>query len=424
MVSSSRGSRGLAVLLVLLVSVLALSPLAAQPEADSAILLIGDGMGPGQVEMAAGAQGAPLAMQRMPYSGMVTTTSLGGGITDSAAAGTALATGYKTENGKIAMSPEGQVYPTILEMSRKQGKSVGVISNDAVWGATPSSFAAHASSRGLYDDIALQMTKSQARVMMGYGKGEFLPASAEGKRKDEKDLIRALQRSGYEVVTNREQLVKAKGTSLVGLFEDGPEAPRLVDSVQAALSRLSANPKGFFLIVEQARVDWKPGDPSGVVADVKELDEAVAAAVDFARKRGRTLVVVTADHETGGCVVNDPSKLRVLGPVKGDADTIAGALNDDRSNVAAVMTEYTGITDLTPEETEAIKTAKDAGPAIGAMLSARAGVAWTSDGDHTATPVRVFAYGPGASRFAGSMDNTEIPGKMGEAMGVAIPAKQ
>jgi alkaline phosphatase len=87
------------------------------------------------------------------------------------------------------------------------------------------------------------------------------------------------------------------------------------------------------------------------------------------------------------------------------------------------MTEYTGITDLTPEETEAIKTAKDAGPAIGAMLSARAGVAWTSDGDHTATPVWVFAYGPGASRFAGSMDNTEIPGKMGEAMGIGIPPK-
>ncbi len=423
MMSSYRVSRRVVLLLALLLSVVAFSPLSAKPEANSAILFIGDGMGPGQVEMAAGAQGKPLAMQRMPYSGVVSTLAVDGDITDSAAAGTALATGHKTKDGIIAMSPEGQVYPTILELSRKQGKSVGVISNDAIWGATPSSFAAHATSRGLYDEIALQMTESRAQVMMGYGQGALLPGSAGGKRKDEKNLLVSLKRSGYEIVTDREQLVKAKGAKLVGLYEDGPAAPRLVDAVQAALSRLSTNPKGFFLIVEQARVDWKPGDPSGVVADVQELDEAVAAAVAFAQKRGRTLVVVTADHETGGLVVNEPSKLGILGQVKGDADSIASHLNADRSNVAEVMAEYAGIKDLTPQEMESIKAAKEPGPAIGAVLSARAGVAWTSDGHHTATPVRVFAYGPGSSRFAGSMENSDIPAKIGAAMGVTIPAK-
>jgi alkaline phosphatase len=425
MMSSCRVSRPLVLCLALLVSALALSPLAAQPEADSVILLIGDGMGPGQVEMAAGAQGAPLAMQRMPYSGLVTTTSLGGKITDSAAAGTALATGHKTENGKIAMSPEGQVYRTILEVCRDQGKSVGIITTDALWGATPACFAAHASSRGLYDEIALQMTKSRARVMMGYGESELLPASADGKRKDEQNLIRALARSGYEIARNREQLVKAKSTNLVGLFEDGPETPTLTEAVQAALLRLSANRKGLFLMVEGARVDWAShgSDPAGTLLEMRNLDGAVAAAVDFARRRGRTLVVVTADHETGGLVINDPNKLRVLAPVKADADAIAGALNDDRSNVAEVMAEYTGIKDLTPEETESIKTAKEAAGAISAVLSARAGLEWTGGGGHTATPVRVFAFGPGASRFAGTMDNTEIPEKIGAATRMVIPAK-
>lgn len=425
MMLGCRASRPLILCLALLVSALALSPLAAQREADSVILLIGDGMGPGQIEMAAGAQGAPLAIQRMPYSGLVTTTSLGGKITDSAAAGTALATGHKTENGKIAMSLEGQIYRSILEVCRDRGKSVGIITTDALWGATPACFAAHASSRGLYDEIALQMTKSQARVMMGYGQSEFLPASADGKRKDEQDLIRTLQRSGYEIARSREQLVEAKSTKLVGLFDDGPETPTLTDAVQAALLRLSANRKGFFLMVEGARVDWAShsSDPAGTLLEMRNLDGAVAAAVDFARGRGRTLVVVTADHETGGLVIDDPSKLRVLAPVKADADAIAGVLNDDRSNVVEVMTEYTGIKDLTPEETESIQTAKEPAAAISAVLSARAGLAWTSGGGHTATPVRVFAYGPGASRFTGSMDNTEIPERIGTTIGIGILPK-
>ena len=156
---------------------------------------------------------------------------------------------------------------------------------------------------------------------------------------------------------------------------------------------------------------------------MQELDEAVAAAVAFAEKRGRTLVVVTADHETGGLVVNDPRKLGLLGLAKGDADSIAGHLNADRSNVAEVMAEYAGLVGLTPQETESIKAAKEPGPAVGVVLSARAGVAWTSNGDHTATPVRVFAYGPGSSRFAGSMENSAIPAKIGAAMGIVVPPK-
>ena len=391
---------------------------AAKPEADSVILFIGDGMGPGQVEMAAGATGEPLVMQRFPYSGTVTTCNVSGRVTDSAAAGTALATGVKTNNGMIAVSPDGKKLETILERCQKRGKSAGVITNDAIWGATPSSFAAHVGSRGEREQIALQMVKSRAQVMMGYWKEWLLPKSEGGKREDNRDLISWLRNMGYGVVYTRDELLESKSLHLLGLFDDGPQAPRLADSVKAALQRLGTNRRGFFLVVEHARVDWKPGDPSGVTQDVLELDEAVAAAQHYALGRGRTLVVVTADHETGGCTITNPGKLRLLGGVKESAEAIAGHLNADRSNLSRVMSQDTGVTDLTPAEVERISSAKDPAEAIGGVLSDRAGVKWTSKGDHTATPVRVFAFGPGAARFAGELDNTQIPAKIAEALGV------
>lgn len=407
-------------LLFSLLCVIALTPFAAaRPEADSVILFIGDGMGPNQVEMAAGAIGEPLAMQRFPYSGTVTTCNVSGRITDSAAAGTALATGVKTNNGMIAVSPDGRKLETILERCRQRGKSTGVITNDAIWGATPSSFVAHVGSRGERAEIALQMAKSGTQVMMGYWTSELLPTSKGGKREDNRDLISWLKNMGYGVVYTRQELLDSKSLHLVGLFDDGPQAPRLADAVTAALSRLGTNRRGFFLVVEEARVDWKPGDPSGVTQDVLELDQAVAAAQQYALGRGRTLVVVTADHETGGCLITNPEKLRLLGGITESAEAIAGHLNADRSNLSRVMSQDTGVTDLTPAEVERISTAKDPAEAIGAVLSDRAGVKWTSDGDHTAAPVRVFAFGPGAARFAGELDNTQIPTKIAETLGVA-----
>jgi len=408
-------------LLLAALSVASLLPFAhARPQADSVILFIGDGMGPGQIEMTAGAVGHPLAMQKMPYSGTVTTLSVHGRVTDSAAASTALATGHKAENGVISVSPDGKSYETILERCLQSHKTAGVITTDALWGATPAGFGAHAPTRGQKASIALQMAESRAQVMMGYSQDQLLPKSAGGKREDGKDLIAWLEKAGYAVVYTRDELLKEKNQKVVGLFHDGAQAPRIADMVSAALDRLATNASGFFLVVEGARVDWASheSDPLGAFLETRDLDEAVAEAVKFAQKRGGTLVLVTADHETGGLQVEAPSRLPALGRAKGTIGEIASRLNADRTNVQQVMAEYAGITDLTAQEIERIKQAKEAGPVIGSLLSERAGVRWTSEGDHTATPVRVFAFGPGAERFAGEMDNTDIPRRIAEALGI------
>jgi alkaline phosphatase len=390
----------------------------ARPLADSVILFIGDGMGPGQIAMTRGAVEHPLAMARMSYSGMVTTVSLGGKVTDSAAASTALATGHKVENGVIAMSPGGQPYETILERCRKHNKVAGIATTDALWGATPAGFVAHVMDRDEGAEIAAQEAKSRLPVMLGFWKDELLPTSAGGKREDKLDLIAQMQKEGYEIVYTRSELLKAKGQSLVGLFDDGPEAARVVDMVNAALPRLGTNADGFFLVLEHARIDWEPGDPSAVMADVLQLDEGVSAAVAYARKQGRTLVLVTGDHETGGLQIVAPKRLPALKEAKGSMGDIAGHLDKERSNIAQVMAEYAGIKGLTAAEADQIKAAKDAGEAIGAVLSDRGGVAWTSNGDHTATPVPIFAFGPGAERFTGEMDNTDIPKRIGDVLGI------
>jgi alkaline phosphatase len=348
-------------LILVAMLLLAVLPAVAAPQADSVILFIGDGMGSGQIELTRRTNGgAPLVMQQLPYSGMVTTTSLGGHVTDSAAAGTALATGYKTKNGILGLSPDGKRLETILERCQKEQKSAGLITTDALWGATPAAFVSHVTSRDKYAEITLQTSNSGAQVLMGFGKDDFLPDAAGGARKDGKDLIATMKRANYEFVYTVAEFAKAKGSKLVGLFQEGKTAPRLADMVKAALPRLSANPKGFFLMVEGARIDWAShlSNPAGVMKELTNLDAAVAFAKDFARQHGRILVLVTADHETGGLVV------------------------------------------------EPAKQAKEA-----------PSVKWTNPGGHTANPVHVFAFGPGAERFTGEMDNTQIPVKIAEILG-------
>lgn len=403
---------------VLLVGLVALTGIAAwaRPAADSAILFIGDGMGPVQIALGrAAAGGELLALERMPYSGLATTLSLGDEVTDSAAASTALATGHKTADGMLSTLADGRRLETILERCRKAGKSVGIISNDALYGATPAGFAVHVQSRGERSEIAAQMARSGALVMMGFGKEEFLPQAAGGTRKDGKDLVAGLRRGGYEVVFTREELGRARRSPLVGLFDD-ETGPTLAQMVKAAISRLARDDSGFFLIVEQARVDWKEGDSSGVALDVVALDQAVQVALDYARRRGRTLVVVTADHETGDLKIEQPARLSMLSKVKASAAEISDRLNPDRSNIGEVMRAQAGLSDLAEAEVSKIKQAQDAAEAVAAVISQRAGIKWGSG--HTATPVKVFAFGPRAEHFTGEMDNTDIPKRMAAALGL------
>jgi alkaline phosphatase len=397
-----------------------IAPAVAAPLGHSAILFIGDGMGPVQIQVARAASGGDrLAMETLPFSGFVTTNSVEGKVTDSAAAGTALATGHKTNNGMIGMAPDGKRLTTILERAQTMYKATGIITTDSLWGATPSSFAAHSDSRGKSAEIAAQMAASGAQVMMGFWKDQLLPTSAGGKRTDGRDLIAQMQKAGYQVVYTRDELKAAHGRKLVGLFEDGPTAPSLSDMVSAAVERLSQDPEGFFLVVEGARVDWfsHDNDPAGAILAVRELDAAVSSATDFARRRGKTLVVITADHETGGLTVMDGSKLKALADVTMPSSDMAAKLSKERDNVGDVLRLGAGITDVTAAEADNVRKAQDPSGAIAELISARAGLSW-STGSHTATRVRVFAFGPGAQQFSGDLDNTDIPKRIADSMGV------
>jgi alkaline phosphatase len=223
-----------------------------------------------------------------------------------------------------------------------------------------------------------------------------------------------MQRAGYGVAYNRDELRQRRASDferLVGFFED-ETAPTLAEQVSVALQRLSKNEKGFMLVVEQARIDWKVGDPSGVAQDVLALDKAVQVALNYATTAGDTLVVVTADHETGGLLIVDPMKVGLLSQIPLTAGEIAAHANADRSNLKEVMKQYAAIPDLTDAEEQQIKSAKDIGDGVGAVIGQRAGVAWLQP-NHTTTPVRVYAFGPGSERFCGDMDNTDIAKRMG-----------
>jgi alkaline phosphatase len=403
-------------LLLFLAALLGAASLAmATPAADSVILFIGDGMGVAEIALGRAAAGGVLTLDRMPYSGSVTTVSSGGEVTDSGAASTALSSGYKTENGMLGMTPNRKRVETILERCRRAGKSVGLVTNESLTGATPAGFAVHVPDRDLARQIAEQLASSDAAVMMGYGSEGFVSSAPVDAAKGASDIATRLRKKGYDLVLTREELANSNGERLVGLFREGSE-PELAEMVSAALARLRRNPKGFLLVVEQADVDGRPGDPSGAALDILELDRAAGTALEFARRQGRSLVLVTADHETGGLQIGNPGLLGALKGIRASAPEIAKRLNKDRSNVREVMKAEAGIADLSEAEVSGIKSAADPGGAIGSAISQRLGIKWTAG--HTATPVRVFAYGPGADRFTGEMDNTDIPKRIAATLGL------
>lgn len=330
------------------------------------ILLIGDGMGFAQTTLARlslGRSDSVLAMDTMPYAGFVKThpaetDGRRGVLTDSAAAATALATGHKTKNGMLGMLPDGKSVRTILEAAQLQGRSTGLVTTTTITHATPAGFAAHVPSRGDEADIAVQYLQRKVDVLLGGGEAFFLPQEAEGsKRKDDRDLLAEFRSAGYTVLRTREELLSAHGDRLLGVFsknhmETKPPEPSLAEMTRRALTTLSRNRRGFFLMVEGGQIDFAghANDAPNNVKQTLDFDAAIAEVLDFARRRGDTLVLVTADHETGG--------LAIIGPSSGS--------------------------------------------------TADYGLAWGTKG-HSATVVPLLAEGPGAHLFSGVLDNTDIP---------------
>lgn len=323
---------------------------ASAPRVQNVILFIGDGMGLSMLSTTDALAARRLAMTQMPVTGLVRTASLTGLITDSGAGATAMATGYKTHNGGIGMTPDGQRRTSIFEAARRQGFATGVVTTSYLTDATPAGFIAHTRSRGDQGAIACQMLASGTDVLLGGWAAVFSDS-----------LQRAARRHGFVVSDSLGRLAAAPDSArLLGLFLehdgrfDAMHGQPLEEPFAVALRRLRQRGERFFLVAEQEGIDEaghtnRLGDMQRYVL---ALDRAVARALRFAARDGRTLVLVTADHDTGG-----------LSVTRGDYDEGA--------------------------------------------LQAR----WAVFG-HTAQWVPLLAYGPGAQRFTGVQENTALPAKL------------
>ena len=349
-------------------------PLSGGKQVRNVILCIGDGMGLNQITLASmkvAGLGGRLSIERMPVTGWVRTYSANSRVTDSAAAGTALACGIKTKNGMIGVAPDEESYETILEAAKAKGMMTGLVATSTITHATPASFASHVSARSSEAAIAEQLIANRVNVLFGGGRKYFLPKSDPNTgRKDDRDLIAEARQAGYTVVTTDRELHAVRCPSVLGLFANdslttiAPE-PSLAAMTRKAIQVL-ANVKspafgrrtGFFLMVEGSQIDWACTD-NEIKRSIRQtllFDQAVQAAVDFALRDRHTLVIVTADHETGGLTYME-------GP-KTNPDLV---------------------------------------------------VRWSVKG-HTGSPVPIGAMGPGAAAFAGLQDNTDIPKKIAKLL--------
>lgn len=286
--------------------------------AQNVILFIGDGMGPGQLSAGRLARSGRLAMESMPVRTTVTTLSWGGNTTDSAAAATALATGHKTVNGSLAVLPDGTPVRTILEAARDAGWLVGLVTTCSIADATPAAFAVHVESRHEMRAIAAAIVRAKVDLLMGGGAADFLP-TLFAKSKPPLELARE---SGYTVVQDRKGFDEASSLPLLGLFamtnldyekdRDPSRQPGLAEMTAKAIGLLSSGGSKFLLVVEGGRIDHAchNNDAEALLGEMAAFDDAVARGLEFARGRKDTLVVVTADHETGHLSVGADQKLR------------------------------------------------------------------------------------------------------------------
>lgn len=430
-------------------------------------LFIGDGMGPAQVGLAGALldSSGTLAMTGFPVLGTITTHAENRYITDSGAAGTALATGSKTSVGTISMkSNHRDTLRTVAELARLNGMRVGIVSSVGIDNATPACFFAHNAKRSSYYDIAVQMATSGFDYFGGgYAEGDFPRNRLKGgvNRPDIPDLMK---RAGYRVVSDRSSLRSVlPGTKCWAYtgFDDKAAISFEMDRKEQELSlaeftregiRLLDNPKGFFMMVEGGKIDWAchANDAAAAAHDVVAFDDAVREAVAFSRSHpDETLIVVTADHECGGLSLGNGRRgydsrisllLRQKVSLDGFTRKVAGwqaSRNVSFSMALDSVRVYYGLGDastdsslaLSGEERLALSKAYREGSAKGAggstatvraggfassvtaMLNARAGIGWASDA-HTAVPVQVFAAGPGSEVFGGYYDNTGIAGKL------------
>lgn len=328
-------------------------------KAKNIILMIGDGMGTSQIYAGLVANKGKLYIEYLPNIGFIKTYSADDLITDSAAGATAFATGKKTNNGMIGMTPDNQPIPAITDLVEQRGLSTGLVATSTITHATPAAFVAHEFSRHYYEQIASDFLRDGVDVFIGGGRSHFTD------RLDRLNLLDVLKERNYTVVDTILDLDAAQGDKLAGLlYYDSPPSiiegrgDMLARATKKTLEILSKNENGFFLMVEGSQIDW--GNHSNNILyqteETLDFDRTIGEVLEFAASNQQTLVIITADHETGGLAISGGNLKK--GVVFGD---------------------------------------------------------YTTNG-HTGVMVPVFAYGPSADLFRGIYENTDIYHKMVQAL--------
>tara|TARA_Y100000816_G_scaffold52390_1_gene33634 strand:+ start:695 stop:2017 length:1323 start_codon:yes stop_codon:yes gene_type:complete len=361
----------------------AIIPIKNKPK--NIILLISDGMSLTQVSTYRLLKGGPnerIAVDKFPVSGIVLTHSENAIVTDSASSATAFSTGRKTNNGALGLDEDNKILENFTEIIDRYGYVSSLISTSEITHATPAAYASHVDLRWKTDEISLQMMESKVMTILGGGRHFFLPEDLGGKRSDGLNLLEQME-SSRMVMTEKKELDSFDHSDLgkvVGLFADEalrdkekPEnhvfEPSSSEMLNFAINRSEKfnenGCKGFFIMLEGSQVDWAghANDLNYLKREMQDFDEAVELALDYATQNPDTLVIATADHETGGLLIESSSP-----------------------------TDYTA-----PE----------------VKFSFNTGIGY---GSHTGVPVPVYAYGPGSENFTGTLDNTDIFYAMLEAV--------
>jgi len=482
-------------------------------EAKNVILLIGDGMGPESVGLAIyynrflNGMDQRLNIERMMAAGNTgycLTYQYGTVITDSASAATALASGVKTRDAIIGKDHDGRPMKTITDIARQLGKSVGLISDTRMTHATPAAFYAHVIHRDMENEIASQLIeRGDLNVAFSGGAQHFIPAGMKveehpdlkgiakkagwgaSKRKDSRDLIGEAKSKGYAIVANDRELaaLEAKNADKVlGLFSASgfPSAidrqphhqtgvPTLSQLTEKALEILKKNPRGFFLMVEGGQIDWVAhgNDVASVLHEMWEFDRAIGFVMSFAKENPDTLIVLTADHDTGGLAIayshyQPPAPLKLASgetwktkynfAEKGIFEKMAKQkksfqrmVMDSKGNPADLKREVEENSAFSMSEEQAAyvlaKGPKNGYPAtkdysefyvygtnnpmamMGRLFGKETNTAWAV-GTHTHTPVMVIANGPLGEKFRGLLDNVDIPQIIARGWGATLPAPE
>lgn len=295
---------------------------AASPrdKVQNVIFFIGDGMGENHLKLAKQELGIELVMETMPLRGQSETNSFGGVVTDSAAGATALACGVRTTNGCVGVYPYDMFrldgYPVNLtELAIRKGMSTGVVTTDSTAGATPAGFSAHTSARGNAADISAQQISSGIDLIWGAAESTAIQASIEA--------------GGYNYISTLTELNALNETEKsFGQFNGGDlwksesssDTPTLSEMTDKAIDLLDDDEDGFFLMIEGAHIDKfsHSNDTANAVACVRELDKSIEIALEFAEEEGNTLVIVTADHETGAVELENGKYVYTSGSHSGD----------------------------------------------------------------------------------------------------------